>query len=444
MSTQHLPITPSANSRYTLTLGQALSNSILLLLILLPILVHYDAVELFNIGSIAINVRFFLLLVVVILTGITAVLNWHGRIPLILLLFAFFTIWGTTIAFFHGLPIRWWLPPFLRWTANIFIAFAAYSLVLKGHLTPIQFRRAALIALMVPMTVGIVQISFGLAPFINGASRVSSTLAHSHLAFAFFLMTMGLLLLSFRSLNITVKLFILSAFALMLATHSRLTLVALVFSLGWLVWMQRRIRIIIGFIILLIPLLFAASTLRSQLVGRYTYVLTINQSVLQRIPENAYQYSWSERGVDTSVLLRLQTHYIGWEAFKESPWTGYGFGSFVPMYEAATSRPDVAAHNDYLLYLVETGIFGVGFYLALQILLVWMLIRHSKKRSQETRYLTTAVAATYVAVNIFTFLSNAYYFFEIQLWIWMAIGMAIGLIRLDAQKYAHKAQSPYN
>lgn len=414
----------------TLAVGNLLANSILTVLIVIPILSYFDDVVLFTATGIDINVRLILLITALSSAIIVVIFSRSSRVPRLFTFFLLFTLWGTVIAIIQFVPIRWWLPPFLRWTANVFMALAAYHLVLGGYLTTQKFHKGILLALIIPLAGGVVQAAFGLAPLLNGAFRISSTIGRSPLGFALFLTGLGCLLLSRRTLNIYTVFFLTLSFGMTIMTHSRLVIVAFVISIGWILLTQRRYSILITLGLFAISLLILFPTMTLQLMGRFSAIQTIDYSVLRRAADNATQYMWSERGLDNSVLLRLQTHVIGWEAFTQSPVYGNGLGSYVPIYEQATGRPNVAAHNDYLLYLVETGIIGLCAYLFLQLNLVWFLLWGFRKYDTETRFFTRGVAGSYIAINVFSFLSNSYYFFEVQLWIWLGIGLAFGLFRL--------------
>lgn len=107
----------------------------------------------------------------------------------------------------------------------------------------------------------------------------------------------------------------------------------------------------------------------------------------------------------------------------------------MPYYEKVAGETNIAAHNDYILYLVKTGVVGIVTYLILQGVIVVGLIRRSKLLKRETYFFAVSVAIAYLVVNVLSFLSNAYYFYEIQLWIWLGIGTSFALINTDRRRY---------
>ena len=411
-------------------LGTILTYALLALLVLTPVLTYYDDLVLFVVGGIEINVRFVLLAIIFLFSFLVSLLRVRTRIPKILLLFLLFTFWGVGIAVFQLLSVRWWLPPLMRWGASLATAYSGYALARGAYLSQSRFHKSVAIALIVPLAVGIYQAVFDLAPLLNGALRVSGTFAGSPLGYSLFLTGMSLLLLSGK-LAVYHRFLLILAFVMTIATHSRLPIMAFAIAFSITIFLQKRMKILIGLVILTIPILILSTTLMSQLIGRYAIAQTISHELIRQTPQHAYEYMWVKRGVDNSLLLRLQTHYIGWQAIKEAPLTGHGFGSFVPTFENATGRSDVAAHNDYLRYFVETGIIGLMAYVSLQFILVTRLIRCPKGQPRQVRFLVTSVAGAYLAVNILAFLSNAYYFYEVQLWIWFGIGIAIAQLYED-------------
>ena len=54
--------------------------------------------------------------------------------------------------------------------------------------------------------------------------------------------------------------------------------------------------------------------------------------------------------------------------------TGIGLGGFNEFFYLATKHTDVAAHNDYLLMLVEGGVISLIIYLYIQIKIVSNII----------------------------------------------------------------------
>jgi O-antigen ligase len=422
-------------SPFTLRIGVVIASALLTMLIINPALLYYDDLDLFTISGITINVRFLLLLTTCALAALAVVVSKLASIPLPLLLFTLFFGMSVIVAIIQGLSMRWWLPPLMRWSGSILIAWAGYLLVRKGHLNVTWFQRALIIAICIPMAFGIVQLALGTVPLLNGAYRVYGPFVGSPLNYALFLAGLALLVLGQPRIHWHSMALVGIAGALLIATHSRLVIAAFGVSIGILLLLQRRYLLVFLAGVGAVAMLILSDTLAEQLIGRFRTILTINGEVLQRAPLMAYLYQWTEANIDNSVLLRIQTHYVGWEAFTRSPIFGNGLGSFVPLYEARTGRPDIAAHNDYLLYLVETGLVGIVFYIGLQLWITWWLLRPPPYIQPVTRALSLGVGIAYICINVFSFLANSYYFFEVQFWIWLGFGVVLALRRTDMEQH---------
>jgi O-antigen ligase len=362
---------------------------------------------------------------------------WNWQLPRQFTHFILFVVFGTSVAVLSSVSIRWWFPPLLRWLANILVALFGYRYSYLGILTLQDFERGVKLALFPPLVVGGIQAILGLAPYLNGAYRVSSTFGRSPLGFSLFLLGAGLLSLSTASLNIiSVSLFS-ASFLMTILTYSRLSLVALVVSSIFVLLLQDRLEInlVIGLVVVILST-FVFSGVTDQLTARFSDMgfSRILSAWRKARWGGAYQeFLWLSY-MDSSVLLRVKLLVIGLDAFQEKPFLGRGFGSFVPYYEKVVGVANVAAHNDYLRYLVETGLIGFVLYILLQVRVVGRLIRCKEHLTRDNYLFSIAVAGAYLAVNILSFLSNPYYFYEIQLWIWLGMGVSYALIDLPESK----------
>ncbi|GAA2418009.1 hypothetical protein GCM10010191_30770 [Actinomadura vinacea] len=96
----------------------------------------------------------------------------------------------------------------------------------------------------------------------------------------------------------------------------------------------------------------------------------------------------SSIGSDSSTVTRTNDYAVIGEAVAPRPWFGQGFGTYLP-------RTYRILDNQYLLTLVETGLFGL---LALLVVLGsgWVLARKARKASTDpvTRHLAQCFAAS--------------------------------------------------
>jgi O-antigen ligase len=288
-----------------------------------------------------------------------------------------------------------------------------------------------ILALTIPLLYGFYQAAQGLAPLLNGAFRISSTFFGSPVGYALFLAGMGLLLVSKKKISILTLTYLGAVAVMILSTHSRQATLAFLIGLFILSLLQRRMRLILLAIIVISPVLIFSSTLISQFLYRLQLFTTINADVINQVMSNPKDSLWVLAGVDNSALLRVHTFVVGWDLFKVSPLFGRGLGSFVMNYEQITGLSNLPAHNDYLMYLVETGLIGFIIFLGIQFLVLHSLLKRRAQIFVDTMFFAYSVAVAYFAINVLSFLSNPYYFYEIQFWIWLGIGIAIGLIQKD-------------
>lgn len=79
----------------------------------------------------------------------------------------------------------------------------------------------------------------------------------------------------------------------------------------------------------------------------------------------------------TNFLQRVQYNIDGWAIFKQSPWIGHGLGSSEEL--VSTVQPfyyeSKYLHNHILQVLVEMGVVGCVFFLALLLGTLWLLLR---------------------------------------------------------------------
>lgn len=206
-----------------------------------------------------------------------------------------FVVWGTAIAIIQSVHIRWWLPPFMRWSVCILIALLGYHLASRGYLTPRKFRLGLILALVIPITLGVTQIATGAVPLLNGAYRVSSTFRDSPLGFALFLSGAIVILLSVESLRLINKVLLAMLLAMVVNTYARLILAALGIGIVFLFYLQRRIKdIFLVLIVLLILPLLVLSNVIEQSINRFS-TISLNPSVILDVWNEAQTMAYQDR-----------------------------------------------------------------------------------------------------------------------------------------------------
>lgn len=104
----------------------------------------------------------------------------------------------------------------------------------------------------------------------------------------------------------------------------------------------------------------------------------------------------------------------------EHPMIGYGLGRAEDIHP---SNEGISPHNDYLRMLLETGLPGLGLWVAL---LGSISIRLWKSYSASRRSVDLAVFSVFFAWTIGSFFDNFITATAFQLHLWLAIGSAIG------------------
>jgi hypothetical protein len=163
----------------------------------------------------------------------------------------------------------------------------------------------------------------------------------------------------------------------------------------------------------------------------------------------AFEREYSAEGTRESATLRPVIAYVSWKMFLDHPLFGCGFGQY---YQAKNfylddrdsdlvlerARP-FQHHNLFLALLVDTGLIGVGLYLA--ILALWARNAWELWHSQQTppwarpqALLFLGVLAAYLPNALFHDVSHTNY---VQLLLYFTAGVTAGLRPLAGPAPAH-------
>lgn len=122
--------------------------------------------------------------------------------------------------------------------------------------------------------------------------------------------------------------------------------------------------------------------------------------------------SWSLDNVEATLLHgehsgRLQLYALAWPLFIAHFWKGLGYFHFGQVFEMHKVEPYLDAttrfvHDDYLQLALETGVVGIGLFLALIAALYWKLWRHRARVLRERR-----LAVVLPAMAVTSMLSHA-------------------------------------
>ncbi len=108
----------------------------------------------------------------------------------------------------------------------------------------------------------------------------------------------------------------------------------------------------------------------------------------------------------TSLRLRSTYWQVGMKMFADNLWTGVGLGNFktaYPKYQFLGAGDVETAHNDFLNYFCETGIFGGALFLAFWVYFsVWGARRILQEQNASTRRWLAAFYAGTLAFTVHT------------------------------------------
>jgi O-antigen ligase len=109
--------------------------------------------------------------------------------------------------------------------------------------------------------------------------------------------------------------------------------------------------------------------------------------------------------LETDVAVRQTIFATHWEAFKTSPWFGFGLGSFPVVNQLFTNTDNLrvlfdvrATHNLYLQWLEEGGIVGSVFMLAWLLVALWRVSVEAVKPGTIGALARATIAATVVVL----------------------------------------------
>ena len=149
----------------------------------------------------------------------------------------------------------------------------------------------------------------------------------------------------------------------LLLSFSRGAIFGVFLSLSILLFLRKRIMLLVVYLLLAITL-----------VGTY-------QGVMSLLPSH---YSNYFQGKDKSAGGRMSYVQIGLRMFADRPVTGFGFGGFSEQCIHYGSPIKLEAHNTYIQVLVEYGIFGLPTFLFMIAMSAKGYIDYIRKGCSET------------------------------------------------------------
>jgi len=272
-------------------------------------------------------------------------------LELSIIIFFILIIFSFVINLFDG---TLWTGDFIKEFLRILSIFCVYYLVKKFFITHDDFNlflKFILFLSIFPSLFGIYQLIFRSKIFGGELERLHGTAAHPN-SFALLLIFFSVILIYFIFINskiisrILLSLYLLLLFLLLIFTYSRAALIfyILFVSLVCIKFYRKKIFIII--IVLII--LFAAFVF--PLSGHRMQVLT-------RVDESIYNIFILGKDIHSSSFdWRLLNYKHLSAAYVDKPLFGYGLGA---SYKLSPWGDYIYAHNDYIKFMVETGLIGL-------------------------------------------------------------------------------------
>ncbi len=140
---------------------------------------------------------------------------------------------------------------------------------------------------------------------------------------------------------------------------------------------------------------------------------------------NAFVITSSGIQVNSNGALgwRLEKWAYLWDAFLQRPFTGYGVSS-----AGEFGNDHLAAHNDYLRYLLESGVFGMIFAFLPYFLVLQKAFSDLRKKTSELQKRLAIFVTIFVpAFLIMSFSENLAAYIVIHWYLWAILGTYLAL-----------------
>lgn len=408
----------------------------------------------FDVGGVSMNARVATYFVVAAIAGVAALpiaIRLRPR-PVWLVLMATWLGWLLLTSLAARQSLIEWVPTTVRFllyfsAALVFYDHARSRSSLAGREALAWFLPIVVLAMaVVPSIAGIAEVVRGDAPFLNGAPRISGSMPRHPVAYSLVLAvsvmaTVAPALIRGRSLGAVLRWLAIAGLILVIfATYTRLTVV-----------------MVVGAAILIAALLSAPAPKRASRVAgmlvagaaivvlaqplfeaRFIYAAPISSVIDQPNVTPAPGSTLDPRAsrqpgggpldveIDASLGYRIKLMQRAITYLLESPIIGHGPGSFDRLNEVDTGITGVAAHNDALLYAVETGIPGLVIYALVLLSIAMALWPRGPAGSREVDALIVGGLVVLGVTNVGGAIHNPTYFVEVQLPIWMLVGASLG------------------
>jgi len=297
-----------------------------------------------------------------------------------------------------------WLPSLIRYCLYL-STFAIFYIGFYNKIIKINLLSITITILALTLILGsFVEIVSGNVQFLNGSYRVSGNFNGHHLAFALacFVNMNYLLHVNFKQFDLIRIILLILLFVVFFMSHSRLLLFSLFFSNFFVIYLLKN-EIYLKFLYLMLSIVLFS----------FLVFLISSTDLMPRMSELIF----SDK-IDSSTLYRI---FIIEKSLANLSFTQYftgiGLGGFNEFFFLATNEKEVAAHNDYLLMLVEGGVGSLILYLYIQYRVVIDILK-----SKYVRHgLVKLTFVLFFGIEILGFLQNAHYFYQSEILIFIIL-----------------------
>lgn len=301
----------------------------------------------------------------------------------------------------------------------LMVFLATYNLVDPANIK--KFLAAIMLSLMVPLGVGYFQLFTGTGMVLNDIHRIYGTIAHPNSYALFIVLFLGLTYWKWRKNYGKIwGLLLLLELVALISTVSFNGMIMFFLLLNIILWQENfyyKVSIVLTILVFIL-------------------VLSQNDQVQQRIQEVKeanFQHNIQHQELGDSISWRLATWWHLVKLWREQPFTGYGLQATNIINPIIMPDGEPAeAHNDYLKYLLETGIVGFSLYLMFNVLVaVAIFWEYKVARNLQIKRLLFVLLAVFISWQIGSLSSNFLRATAFQFYFWAALGVALKCRRLE-------------
>ena len=298
-----------------------------------------------------------------------------------------------------------------------------------------NFLNVLFLALPIPLIVTIHQIFTGGGRVIQTIPRVFGTFVHpNHLAaflVLFFALTWYMLIVSKRKVLLAILLFT-EAFALVFTvTFGGYIVFLIIASLLFASRLApRRLKILLccAVAVFIITFLWTPQCRRKASLFKPGVAAATLQKATPVVIIETFGVPVPSDAPKDSFSWRLENWGRLYKVWEKRPFIGWGLqmSAAVNPYISSKTQKGYAPHNDYLKFLVETGLVGLLGYLLFALscaLIFWSEFRRSKDR--QIKILLYVIVSVFIAFQIGALADNYSNFTAVQWYFWAAAAAAL-------------------